>query len=210
MTHDEISRNTKLSFAAALKSLMKKKPLDKITVTELVNECDVNRKTFYYHFNNIEDLVSWILDEEAIKIIGQFDLTIDLESATRFIMDYISDNSDMLNSMYSSLGRESVKRFLHNNMLDICKSTIRLHEEQLHITLPDLYRNILSEFYTEGLSSLMIYWLQKGKKRNKERIIYYITSMVQASIVATLEKFASETTRYAPSISEPDDDYDDD
>ena len=58
MTNEEISLNTKKEFAAALKHAMEKKTLSKITVSELITECNVNRKTFYYHFKDIYDLLS--------------------------------------------------------------------------------------------------------------------------------------------------------
>lgn len=50
MTNEELSLKTKQSLAAALKHAMEKKKLSKITVSELITACNVNRKTFYYHF----------------------------------------------------------------------------------------------------------------------------------------------------------------
>lgn len=45
-----MAKNTKLSLSTALLELLEAKPLDKITVTELVKKCGVNRQTFYYNF----------------------------------------------------------------------------------------------------------------------------------------------------------------
>ena len=53
MKHNEQSQQTKQALSEALKAMMKKKPLNKITVRELVEDCGVNRKTFYYHFEDI-------------------------------------------------------------------------------------------------------------------------------------------------------------
>ena len=53
MKHAESSLKTKKALASSLKKVMAKKPLRKITVTEIVNDCNVNRKTFYYHFEDI-------------------------------------------------------------------------------------------------------------------------------------------------------------
>ena len=57
MKHEEISLNTKKALAEALKLAMKKKPFQKITVSELIEACHVNRKTFYYHFEDIYALL---------------------------------------------------------------------------------------------------------------------------------------------------------
>ncbi len=53
MTNEEVSYNTKKALADTLKELMTRKPFSKITVSEIIRECNVNRKTFYYHFEDI-------------------------------------------------------------------------------------------------------------------------------------------------------------
>ena len=51
---------TKRALAASLKKLVGRMPLDKVTVTDIAEDCGVNRQTFYYHFLDICDLVEWI------------------------------------------------------------------------------------------------------------------------------------------------------
>ena len=55
-----MAQTTKRALAASLKKLAAKKPLDKITVIDITEDCGVNRQTFYYHFQDIFDLVEWI------------------------------------------------------------------------------------------------------------------------------------------------------
>ena len=65
-----MSLNTKQQLANALKSLMQTKPLEKITIKDIVIFCGVNRQTFYYHFKDIYDLLGWIYKTEAIDSIS--------------------------------------------------------------------------------------------------------------------------------------------
>lgn len=74
MTHEEATRRTKQMLAASLKKQMEKKPLKKITVSEIIADCNVNRKTFYYHFEDIYALLKWMLEQEAVEVVKQFDL----------------------------------------------------------------------------------------------------------------------------------------
>ena len=92
MKHDEISLNTKKALAGALKDAMKKKPFRKITVGELSSACGVNRKTFYYHFEDIRALLKWVLEEESIEVVKSFDLLVDYEEAITFVMNYVEEN----------------------------------------------------------------------------------------------------------------------
>ena len=61
--------NTKQALEASLKRLMLKKPLDKITIRDLTEDCSISRMAFYYHFKDIYDLVEWACIEDASKAL---------------------------------------------------------------------------------------------------------------------------------------------
>ena len=62
-----MSSSTKEALAAALKKMMAVKPIDKITVKDLVEICGVNRQTFYYHFDDVYDLLEWVFEADEEK-----------------------------------------------------------------------------------------------------------------------------------------------
>ena len=55
-----MSQITKRALASALKELLEHKPLNKITIADITEQCGVNRQTFYYHFQDIYALLEWI------------------------------------------------------------------------------------------------------------------------------------------------------
>ena len=52
-----MSQVTKRALEASLKNLLLQKPLNKITINDIAEDCGINRMTFYYHFKDIYDLV---------------------------------------------------------------------------------------------------------------------------------------------------------
>ncbi len=60
------SNITKKALAGALKERMQRTPLSKITVGDICETCDMNRKSFYYHFQDKDALVNWIFDTEFL------------------------------------------------------------------------------------------------------------------------------------------------
>lgn len=60
----ELAQATKKALAAALKELLGQKPFHKITISDITEQCGVNRMTFYYHFHDIYDLAQWAFQEE--------------------------------------------------------------------------------------------------------------------------------------------------
>lgn len=63
------SNITKHALAAALQELMTELPFEKINVAQICERCNMNRKSFYYHFKDKYDLVNWIFDTEFITLV---------------------------------------------------------------------------------------------------------------------------------------------
>ena len=53
------SQLTKRALEESLKRLLLEKPLGKITIADITSDCGISRMTFYYHFQDIYDLVEW-------------------------------------------------------------------------------------------------------------------------------------------------------
>lgn len=62
------SNITKKALATSLKSLMDEKAFEKISIADICERCEMNRKSFYYHFKDKYDLVNWIFDTEFIAV----------------------------------------------------------------------------------------------------------------------------------------------
>ena len=61
---------TKQVLEESLKKLMLHKPLDKITIRDLTEDCGISRMAFYYHFKDIYDLVEWACLEDATRALA--------------------------------------------------------------------------------------------------------------------------------------------
>lgn len=188
MTHEENSFRTKLALSTAFKKLLLKKPFSKITISELIRECNVNRKTFYYHFEDIYALLKWTLEQEAFDVVKRFDLTKDSQDAFLYVIDYIEQNSFFLNCIYDSLGREQMKRFLYKDLVGIIDTVISNTENELALKLPNNLHDFLTEFYTEGVAGMLINTFQDHTSIQKEELIECYSLIVRTSIPATIRQ----------------------
>lgn len=64
-----MSAEMKRMIAETLHELLRKKPLDKITVKELADYCHISRQTFYYHFQDIMQVVEWDQDRVLNEVV---------------------------------------------------------------------------------------------------------------------------------------------
>lgn len=186
MTNEELSLKTKQSLAQALKQQMKHKQLSKITITELCDICQINRKTFYYHFEDIYDLLKWTLEQEAVEVVKNFDLVVNTEEALRFVMAYADENKDIINSALDSMGHEEIQRFFYNDLFNVIYGAIEEGEYDLKIVVDPQFKNFLAAFYTEASAGILIEWVKNRMKQDKETVIKSLLSIYTVSIPAVL------------------------
>ena len=195
MKHEITTLNTKRALAASLKKFMEKKPLSKITVSEIIADCGVNRKTFYYHFEDIYDLLKWMLEEEAIEVVKQFDLLVDYREAVLFAMSYVRSNKHLLCCAYDSMGRDEMKRFFYSDFIGITRTVIDDTERQLGLYAEEDFKKFLVHLYTEALAGLLIDEFTDSEGHDPERAVEYLSIILKSSLPAVLT--AAQATQNA-------------
>lgn len=188
MKHEVTSLNTKRTLAESLKTIMKKKPFSKITISEIIADCGVNRKTFYYHFEDIYALLKWMFENEAIEVIKNFDLLVDYEDAILFVMDYVEKNEYIINCVHDAIGRNEIKRFFFADFNEIAKNFIESVEKETGVELSPDYRAFLSEFYTEALVGVLFDWVKHRTERGRAQTVKYIADTIRLSLTGILSE----------------------
>ena len=186
MKHEVTTLNTKKMLSASLKHCMEKKSLSKITVTDIVTDCGLNRKTFYYHFQDVPDLLKWTLEQEAVDVVKQFDLLNELEEALRFAVRYIRENRHMINCAYDSIGRDELKRFLNHDFQSIVMSIVEQIERKENVHSDPDAKKIICNFYTEGMAGELVDLLKSRDAAQDEKSIRCISLVVRTSLEAAV------------------------
>lgn len=186
MKHELATLQTKKALAASLKKLLGQKPFSKITVSEIVQDCGVNRKTFYYHFEDIFALLKWMLEQETVEVIKKFDLMVDYEEVMDFTIDYIDANKHMINCLYDSFGRDGMKQFLYDDFIGAIGPIVDGVEEREHLQLPETFKQFVSEFYAEAVAGLLVDWFQDRLKRSREEVLENLVLIFRESLPSIL------------------------
>ena len=182
MKNEELSLRTKEKLSTALKAAMEKKPLSKVTVSELIKACNINRNTFYYHFDDVYALLKWMLEQEAIEVVKKIDLLVNTEEAIRFVLDYVDKNQHIIACAYDSMGHEELKRFFYTDMSDIVKGVIDECERELAVKADPRYKEFLTMFYTEAFANSLIHNLKNPGQWEREELIQNLLMICQVSM----------------------------
>lgn len=145
-----MSLTTKRALAASLKNMLSKRTLDKITVKDIVDDCNLNRQTFYYHFHDTYDLLEWLYLDETKDIIDKLH-----EKKYSLLLNYILENKNLILNTYHSLDQDQaenkIKECVKPIILEIIKNSSDSTSEE------DL--NFISDLYSYSLIGLLIDWL---------------------------------------------------
>ena len=182
MRHEITTYNTKKSLAESLKKAMRKKPFSKITVSEIINDCDVNRKTFYYHFEDIYALLKWMFEEEAIEVVKNFDLLVHYEEAIRFVMNYVDENDYIISCAYDSIGRDEMKRFFYADFVGVVTAVIDEAQEKMNLKTDPDFKAYAAKFYTEAIAGMLLDWVKEKDKSDREQVIRYMTALIETAL----------------------------
>lgn len=192
MKNEEISIKTKKHLSKTLKKLMLKKPLSKITISEIVRSADVNRKTFYYHFESINELFKWTLEEEAVHVVKNLDVKKDYKKAIEFVIEYIETNNDILNCAYDSMGREGLKEFFYDDFYEIVEKLVETIAEEMDEVVENDFKDFLAKMYAGAIANMIIDYFSEKKNIDTQKIVDYIMIVMGSSIKASIEAYVSE------------------
>ncbi len=187
MKHKIATYNTKKLLSDSLKKIMHKKSFSKITVSEITDDCNLNRKTFYYHFKDSRDLLKWTLEQEAIDIIKEYSQMKNYGEAIEFIADYVEKNRYLFAFSDNSVSRDELVTFFKSDIIEIIRTGILQKEDEMNMKISDTFREFLCDFYCESLVGQIAALFENGNKYNKKQLVEYVTLIFSCSIPNIIE-----------------------
>ncbi len=190
-----MSKYTKQLIATNLKDMMNHKLIEHITVTELVEKCDINRQTFYYHFKDIYDLLGWIYKTEAVGAIANSRSYDTWNEGLEQILTYVETNKAFCISTYKSLGKDHLEMFLAEVLGDLLGGVLdevvgpQRQVGSYEISKDD--RAFILRFYCSAFSGILLYWIGENLKTPKEEVWKKIEKTMDNRFVELVERFST-------------------
>ncbi|MEG1946784.1 MAG: TetR/AcrR family transcriptional regulator [Lachnospiraceae bacterium] len=182
-----MAQTTKKALAASLKKLMEEKPLDKITVVDLAEECEVNRQTFYYHFKDIYDLAEWVFTSETMKVVEENKSYDTWQEGYLYIFEYIRQNRRVMVNAYHSGAREFLTKFLYEQTYRLLIDVIEEKAQNIQVREED--KSFIAQFYKYGFVGLVLDWIENGMKEKPEKIVERLGCLIEGDVSKALERF---------------------
>ena len=174
--NSSVSEQTKHQLADALKTLMTQKAMDKITISELTMLCQIRRQSFYYHFEDIYDLLRWMIQNEAINLLQQQEGALLWKEGLLQLFRYLEENKSVYLCALRSVGGDHIRRFFEADIYAIIHRTIEQLSEDIGIrsnlnSFVDV--EMLTHFYVVALAGIIESWLLGEIDRTPEELIQF-------------------------------------
>ena len=179
---------TKQILEESLKKLMLQKPLDKITIRDLTEDCDISRMAFYYHFKDIYDLVEWSCLEDATRALAGKKTYDTWSEGLVQIFDAVYENKPFILNAYRCISRDQIESFLFHLTSDLLMNVVEEKAEGTSISEED--RRFIADFYKYSFVGVMLDWIKKGMKENYHEIVNDICITMSGNIKNSLQNFA--------------------
>lgn len=185
---------TKKAIAQGFKELMAVKRFDKITISDITSKCNLNRQTFYYHFSDKYDLLTWIYQKDVIcylteDVINEKNWSEQIYLALRAMQrdDYFYINA------FKSSGRDEFifyfAQFITQTFEDLIHSI-----DSANIDEGDC--EFISRFYAYGIVGIIFNWVTNGMKESPEVLKTRFENLVLGTRNASVQMWVEEHKKH--------------
>ena len=179
---------TKRALEASLKNLLREKPLEKITINDITEDCGISRMTFYYHFKDIYDLIEWSCDEDAHRLLKGRESYDTWQQGYLRIFQAVRENQTFFLNIYRSLSRELVENYLYKLTHELLMGVVEEKAAGLSVRPED--KAFLANFYKYAFVGLMLDWIRQGMSEDPAKIVERVSLVMHENIPRALTRLA--------------------
>lgn len=183
-----MAQTTKLALELSLKRLLLNKPLDKITVTDIAQDCGISRMTFYYHFQDIYDLVEWSCQEDANRVLAGNRTADTWQTGFLAILRAVRANKPFIMNVYHCVSRQRVEKYLYDVTYDLLISVVQEESQGLSVREED--QQFIANLFKYAFVGLMLDWIAHDMRKDESTLFNHLNTVIEGDFRRALERFA--------------------
>ena len=177
---------TKRALEQSLKNLLLQKPLSKITISDIADDCGINRMTFYYHFKDIYDLIEWSCEEDARKALEGKKTYDTWQQGLLQIFEAVQENKVFILNVYRSISREQVENYLYKLTYQLLIGVV--HEQAEGMSVREEDQDFIATVYKYAFVGLMLDWIKNDMKADPALLVDRLAAVIHGNVAAAPER----------------------
>lgn len=179
---------TKQALINTFMDLLNEQPFNKITVTDIVNRCGVNRNTFYYYYQDIYALVDELFRNETRRLIEQRGDYSTTEEGVANALHFLRENKTAVYHLYDSINRLKLEEYIHDIAVSIVE--VFMADREATDKLESQDREDLRFLTTVAVEGVAFEWMHNGMQEDLETNVDNMGRLFERLIGYLLEKTA--------------------
>lgn len=181
-----IERKTaKEILAESLKELSKTKPVDKITIKEIADNCGFSKRTFYHNFKDKNELILWEYSNSYKKVLSEENINLSYYEILHKLIMFVVDEYDYYKNVFSvwdntDIPIKYILDYAQNSFIDF----IKLKNNLTELTQEEI---IYLKIYNNGIYIATVEWLKNAMPVSVEKLTQYYVNAVPEPIKKYLQ-----------------------
>ena len=151
---------TRRAIKESFLKLLNQRPLNQITVKDIVEDCGINRNSFYYHFSDLPALVEEIMAERVSAMVENHPTVDSVQEGSDAIVEFVMHNKRAIYHIYNSVSRDVFERHL----MEVCRYVVTTYLDGMLEEVEEADRDALLRFHRCACFGSVIDWLNGGMK----------------------------------------------
>lgn len=169
----------KETMAEAVRKLLMDKKVKKLTVKDIVEECQITRQSFYYHFEDIPGLLQWILEQGTEKMLQEAQNQNGEEGALRyFFLMAINAKPYVQKTMQTNYGDE-IERLLKQQLYQMFERIVEEHNLYQNLSRAEL--KWVLRYHSYAIMGILRDWTDEDTK-NLDQIVHEIYLLIMGKV----------------------------
>lgn len=188
-----MAKFTRQAIMLSLLKLLEDKSIDKVTVKDICETCEINRNTFYYYFSDIYEVLEALMKYETEKSLKED------ENVESFYEEFLSkyhlvlENKKAVWHIYNSKDRDLVLDFFYTITETFVKKYVIREAEGTGLSEEDI--QFITDFYGNSMIGNTLRWLNAGMPDKQEELIRRLSASYQATIHPLIQSCIEGSTK---------------
>ena len=187
---DKMSKGdiTKREIAKAFKKLMEEKAFEHITISDIMNECGLNRLTFYHHFQDKYALLNWIYYNEIISCFTE-KLNVDnWVGNLKRALTVIKENQIYYENAFSQ-DNDEFGRYVFEVTEELFFDAIKKTQIAESNMVEEEDMAFVAKYFAYGVSGMITEWVTKGMKETPESLVNHVSRIVEHTKILEISSY---------------------
>lgn len=191
---EEVAKFTKKAIMMCFMELLEEKQIDKITVKDICENCEINRNTFYYYYCDIYAVLTEVFEYEKEKVLKELDENSTFYDEYRRYASVILNNKRAIIHIYKSKSNYVLSEYLETVTMNFVERFVRKKAE--NALLPERDIDYITKFYSYSIIGHTMKWIEEGLREYDNDLLKKIANTFDNTIDAMIQSCKSENQTY--------------